>query len=250
MSDIADLKQRVNEATEHFGRLAEKDQTNHSRLANLLTAVEKNLTRSHEEIERLNGELARTRGENEQLRAMLQGLVEQVETKGSTGVDDGLRALEERLSGLLSTHVTGADDLGPSPVEAAVDPVAGAVDTGQPAKPALEATFGATPDAAHESTTPPEAAPAEAEVSPPLQGGEPPPDEAKPEAEEGKRAAATPMGGVPSDADLSAVNRIIQRVSLLTGEFRGKDKSDEDAGESEGEAGGGPGAGEQAARGT
>ncbi len=287
MSEISDLKQRVEAVGEKFGRLAEQESSYGERLVDLLDAVEEGFAQSQresqklksafestqDEIKKLTGELdaakeeARQRSgeldgvkeerakllseldgardESKQLRGMLQTLLEAVESGGNLDLGEAMRNLESRIDRI----VTSTDgDLGAEPVAAPKEP---AVDTPEPVeatpaevKPAEEEPAEAKTESAEvgtlELTSSTE--PAAESESPALgdkdkdkdtdkdEGGleeilasaAEPDSPAEPE-EPAKSKKAEPLevkvAEPPSDDDLSAVNKIIQRISLLTGEF-------------------------------
>ena len=68
MTEISDLKQRVDAIGEKFGRLAEQESSYGERLTGLLNAVEKGFTRSQQENERLMGDLESDQGKECQNR--------------------------------------------------------------------------------------------------------------------------------------------------------------------------------------
>ncbi len=327
MSDISDLKQRVQAVGDRFGQLADQDRNYSTRLTSLLAAVEEGisrtqehnkqlsaeLARSKEEAARLAGELARAKGEsgdltsrmkaaedeNAQLRSMVQTLLAAVEEGGDAVLSQAMQDLESRIDRIVSGDVaeraeapengeSSEADVGP---DSAADPEAADTEAdsaesepkaSDPAEdePALdeedpaEAPLELTPDMEVVEESDPLAA-ADAEVA---ETDEEPADETSTDAEaEAEKAAdaeaedteetadgeseATDIpvdgspapSGAPSDDDLTAVNKIIQRISLLTGEFVDpeqqaapanngvkKDSASEDGGKAKGESGSRP----------
>jgi FtsZ-binding cell division protein ZapB len=299
MSEISDLKQRVEAVGAKFGRLAEQESSYGERLTDLLTAVEEGFTRSqretqklnsdlesaHDEVKKLTGEvdaakeetrqrnselddvkekreklsseldgvkeereklsseldgvkekrdtLSRevdgAREESKQLRGMVQTLLEAVESGGSLDLGDAMRNLESRIDRIVTSTDDHDADLGAKPKAAPKEP---AIDTPEPVEaipadstPAEEAPAAEEPSAEQTESAKEEpleltsGAELSAEAEPPAPA-ETDKDEAGPEdavasAAEPEDEAAEP----PSDDDLSAVNKIIQRISLLTGEF-------------------------------
>lgn len=193
MSDIAELQQRVKVAGQRFGRLAEQDRKHRARLSQLVAAVEEGFARSQREIERLGRDLARADEENQQLQSMLQTLLAALESGGEDNIGEAMREIEARISRLVTTATAIGDSL---------DPGGGESTRASAEPPAPEGSAA-------------EAAPLSAAMS------------AEP-GEDGPSPA-----GIPSDEDLSAVNRIIQRISLLTGEFVEPDEEPTDAPEGE-----------------
>lgn len=293
MSEISDLKQRVEAVGEKFGRLAEQESGYGKRLTDLLDAVEEGFAQSQRESEKLKSEFESTqdeikkltgeldaakeearqhsgeldgvkeerakllseldgaRDESKQLRGMLQTLLEAVESGGNLDLGEAMRNLESRIDRI----VTSTDgDLGAEPVATPKEP---AVDTPEPVeatpaevKPAeaktesaevgtLELTSSTEPAAESESPglgdtdkdkDQDEGGPEEilASAAEPDSPAEPEESAKSKKAEPPEDKAAEP----PSDDDLSAVNKIIQRISLLTGEFvepsQKKSAADED----------------------
>ena len=180
--DIAALQKRVETAGDRFSRMAEQQRTNGTRLAGLLQSVEERFACSRLEIDRLGGELTHSKEENQQLRGWLQSLLAAAEDCGQTGDAETMGGLEQRISSLLS--------------ETAAEPENG---------PAEAETDGEEEDEdENEDEDPPSEAESEAG---PAAGGR--------TAEPNGAASSDPT----TDDDLTAVTRIIQRISLLTGDF-------------------------------
>ncbi len=285
MSEILDLKQRVEAVGAKFGRLAEQESSYGERLTDLLTAVEEGFARSQRETRKLNSDLESAqdevkkltgeldaakeetrqrnreldgvkeekeklsgeldgakeerdkisseidgaREESKQLRGMVQTLLEAVESGGSLDLGDAMRNLESRIDRIVTSTDDHDADLGAKPKAAPKEP---AIDTLEAveaipaeATPAEEAPAAEEPSAEETESAKEEpleltsGAEPSAEAEPPAPA-ETDKDEAGPEdvvasAAEPEDEAAEP----PSDDDLSAVNKIIQRISLLTGEF-------------------------------
>ncbi len=187
-----------------------------------------------EERDKISSEIDGAREESKQLRGMVQTLLEAVESGGSLDLGDAMRNLESRIDRIVTSTDDHDADLGAKPKAA---PKETAIDTPEPAKaiPAKAIPADSTPAEEAPAAEEPSAEETESAKEEPLEltsGAEPsaeaePPapaetdkDEAGPEdivasAAEPEDEAAEP----PSDDDLSAVNKIIQRISLLTGEF-------------------------------
>jgi predicted nucleic acid-binding Zn-ribbon protein len=187
-----------------------------------------------EERDKISSEIDGAREESKQLRGMVQTLLEAVESGGSLDLGDAMRNLESRIDRIVTSTDDHDADLGAKPKAAPKEP---ANDTPEPAKaiPAEAIPADSTPAEEAPAAEEPSAEQTESAKEEPLEltsGAEPsaeaePPapaetdkDEAGPEdavasAAEPEDEAAEP----PSDDDLSAVNKIIQRISLLTGEF-------------------------------
>ena len=295
MSEISDLKQRVEAVGAKFGRLAEQESSYGERLTDLLTAVEEGFARSQRETQKLNSDLESAqeevkkltgeldaakeetrqrnreldgakeereklsseldgakkereklssevdgaREESKQLRGMVQTLLEAVESGENLDLGDAMRNLESRIDRIVTSTDDHDADLGAKPAAAPKEP---AIETPEPAEtipaeatPAAEEPSAEEPSA-EETESAKEGTLVLASGAEPSVEAEPPApaetdkDEAGPEdvvasAAEPEDEAAEP----PSDDDLSAVNKIIQRISLLTGEFvePSQKKSDE-----------------------
>lgn len=291
MSEISDLKRRVEAVGEKFGRLAEQESRYGERLAGLLNAVEEGFARSQretqtlkselegartelenlsrdleaaredvrqhrselagvrEEREALAGDLDRAKDENRQLRGMLLTLLEAVERGGNLDIGAAMRKLESRIDRIV-TSTDGAPDI----AAAAAAPV-GETSTPDPREAETAQAESESPDdaaptpaaqPAHEplgllDTVPDEAgfeledvvAEVEAIAAEPVTPCDPegpedvedlkepdaPKEPDEPAQPKKAAAAARRTAEPPSDDDLSAVNKIIQRISLLTGEF-------------------------------
>ena len=298
MSEISDLKQRVDAVGEKFGRLAEQESSYGERLTGLLSSVEEGFARSQretkklksdlegsqdevkkltgqidaatlaaqqrnseldgvkeereklsgeldgvkEEREKLFGELAGARDESKQLRGMLQTLLEAVEVGGNLDIGEAMRNLESRIDRIVISTNGGLDaEPAAAPKEPAVAPEKPAIgdpeaDTPEPveAEPAETAASEAEAESTEDnalvltSGTEPAAEPEPAAPAETDQDGAVAASATEPqtpaEPEEPKEAKKTDApddeaAEPPSDDDLSAVNKIIQRISLLTGEF-------------------------------
>jgi len=195
-----------------------------------------------EEREKLFGELAGARDESKQLRGMLQTLLEAVEVGGNLDIGEAMRNLESRIDRIVISTNGGLDaEPAAAPKEPAVAPEKPAIgdpeaDTPEPveAEPAetkvSEAEAESTEDNALVLTSgtepaaePEPAAPAETDQDGAVAASATEP-QTPAEPEEPKEAKKTDApddeaAEPPSDDDLSAVNKIIQRISLLTGEF-------------------------------
>jgi hypothetical protein len=272
MTEISDLKRRVEAVGEKFGRLAEQEDSYGERLTGLLNAVEEGFAQSqretqklkteldsaYEEVKKLTGELESAkyemrqrsgelddvkqereklaseldgaRDESRQLRSMLLTLLEAVEGGGNLDPGAAMRKLESRIDRIV-TSTDGKHADGPA-LAAPVTHVSALPAAAVPAEAKSRVADEPGPRLRDVSTPKPEAAPAApagtapdmaetaaekivASVLDPTPLDEPkaPPKPAKADVPE--RKSAEP----PSDDDLSAVNKIIQRISLLTGEF-------------------------------
>jgi len=101
MTELAELRQRVEAVSARFGGTAEEDRKRNDRLSSLLSLVEEGFARSQHEIKRLNEELARSNEEKEQVQAMLQDLLAEGEATGARGTGTATRELEDRINRLV-----------------------------------------------------------------------------------------------------------------------------------------------------
>ncbi|MEO1249357.1 MAG: hypothetical protein AAFW76_05905, partial [Pseudomonadota bacterium] len=126
MSDILELRQRVEAAEGKFG-VSAADQTKYSeRLISLVNAVESAAKDAREDQEKTKMSLLAAQAENEQLRGMLHTLLLAVEKDGDA-IGPVLRDLERAVSAISATGVPQIADPGESGevlAEAPAEPVA------------------------------------------------------------------------------------------------------------------------------
>ena len=181
MKDIAELKRRVEDAGDHFGRMAEQQRAGDQRVARLLEQVETELARNRAEIERLGGALSGAEEESGQLRGLLNSLLDAAEANGP-GVEAGggksggdtVSDFEARIGALLPEREAARSD--------------------------AAYYLGADGDDDGDGDGDGDTATAESSV-------------------DGLTGFEANEGPDPRPEDLGAVNRIIQRISLLTGDF-------------------------------
>lgn len=148
MSGIEELRQRVQDAEEHFG-LAREEQAKYSeRLIGLIDTVEGRLRDQQAEIDRLQAiavshdealakeqaQIGRFERENEHLREMLHSLLRAIESGGRSGVVEIMQTLDQKVSALIAGDAAPAAEAAPAPEmetvapepveEAAAEPVA------------------------------------------------------------------------------------------------------------------------------
>lgn len=257
MSDISDLKQRVQAVGDRFGRLADQDRNYSTRLTSLLAAVEEGISRtqeqnkqlagelakSKEEAARLAGELARTKGEsgdlasrlagaedeNAQLRSMVQTLLAAVEEGGDAVLSQAMQDLESRIDRIVSTDPANRPALPEAPLESGAAPEAIAAE--EPVE-TTEATEAAVAAVAAETAETPEP------VGAPDIGDRIGPEEAA-EDDQPASAAAEAAGAeapleltadmeVPEDADPSGTPEDAAAAELAD-EGQGADDADDEA---------------------
>lgn len=101
MSDILELRQRVEAAEEKFGHFAAKQSKYSARLISLVTAVEGAAQKSQQEHEETKLALVTEKAQNEQLRSMLHTLLLAFE-QGGDDIGPVLRDMENMISALSS----------------------------------------------------------------------------------------------------------------------------------------------------
>jgi chromosome segregation ATPase len=103
MTELAELRQRVEAVGARFRGTTEEDRKRSERLSNLLSLIEEGVARSQHEIKRLSEELARANEEKQQLQAMLQDLLAEGEATGARETVTATRELEDRIDRLVET---------------------------------------------------------------------------------------------------------------------------------------------------
>jgi len=95
MTEISDLKRRVEAVGEKFGQLAEQESRYGERLSDLVNAVEDGFARSQKEVQTLRSELESAQGELESARGELDGA--RGELDGARSELDGARSELDKL---------------------------------------------------------------------------------------------------------------------------------------------------------
>lgn len=130
MAGLDDLRKRVEAAEQHFGLIATQSRKYSERLTALVSQMEQTHGEQQCEIAALNGRLGQFEQENRQLKSMLMGLLQAIESGGDRGIDHAVRDMEGRIGRMIGSaeaapiEETGesADvDLAPVPVEAEAD---------------------------------------------------------------------------------------------------------------------------------
>ncbi len=129
MSGIEELRQRVQDAEDHFG-LAREEQAKYSeRLIGLIDTVEGRLRDQQAEIDRLQAiavshdealakeqaQIGRFERENEHLREMLHSLLRAIESGGRSGVVEIMQTLDQKVSALIAGDDAPAEAAAPEP---------------------------------------------------------------------------------------------------------------------------------------
>jgi len=230
MSGIEELRQRVQDAEEHFG-LAREEQAKYSeRLIGLIDTVEDRLREQQAEIDRQQASVAghdealakeqaqihRLECDNEHLREMLHSLLQAIEAGGRNGAIEVMQTLEQKVGALIAGGATpieaaavpeppelpepaveAAPESEPTPepeMEIAAEPLAESVAEPEvlpEAEPAAETMAEPEMEAAPEPVTEPEAE-AVAEVAPETEMEEDPEPVAEPEIAPVAEAASEP----------------------------------------------------------
>ncbi|MCH8002478.1 MAG: hypothetical protein IIA34_12570 [Proteobacteria bacterium] len=122
MSDIEELRLRVTDAVEHFGRINKQRATYSQRLIDLMSTVEDRIRDQLRAIEEhkskiahrlaeIEGQFAKVDGidrENEQLRAMLHSLLQAIDEGGRDSLAETMQELEGKASALINDGVAEA----------------------------------------------------------------------------------------------------------------------------------------------
>lgn len=103
MEDLDELKGRVERATRALTEREAEEQGRHSQLVSLMAALEARSLEAREATERAEARLAAVEAENEELRGLLVGLLDAVETGSRSRFADAIYALEARIAPGQST---------------------------------------------------------------------------------------------------------------------------------------------------
>lgn len=106
MTEISDLKRRVEAVGEKFGQLAEQESRYGERLSDLVNAVEEGFARSQKEVETLRSELDSARGELDGARSEIDKLKQDLEaakeeSQRRAGELESVKSDRDRLAGEL-----------------------------------------------------------------------------------------------------------------------------------------------------
>lgn len=137
MSDIAELQERVQSAQQAFSRIDRQQAKVGECLFGLIGALEQQIKQKQAELDEALAERQRLQDDNNNLRILLEQLLEVVEASGEESLGDLVQRLETRVSDLIA----GAPD-GVAGQDAALDAVCqGLADqlTDTPAADAFEA---------------------------------------------------------------------------------------------------------------
>lgn len=135
MSEINDLRERVEAAEQRFGLIDEQQRHYSARVIGLIETIEAQLAAARGEIEKQIAENLRLAQDNEELRRMLHSVLRSIEEKTFTST---LQDLESRVSALVAS--TGAAmGTAPATAQPVTMPIAGDSEEIAPADAVIEA---------------------------------------------------------------------------------------------------------------
>jgi len=227
MSDIEQLRRRVEAAERHFGTIGEQQGKYSARLIQLMDQIEQRAADRESELSRYLGELGHLRRDHDQVKSMLQTLLAAIEAGGGDALMAALHEMDRKASALVGEapvgetpfatkepsddetdlEVTGLDDF-----QNGFEDVTAETLAAEEAEAQGEAEIEAAPDR-FEDVTPETLAAEEAEEQAAETG-----DEILAEAQAGLEAETESAAG-PSIAAESPVAGIIQRIGQLTREL-------------------------------
>ncbi|MGF1628974.1 MAG: hypothetical protein ACFCUT_05855 [Kiloniellaceae bacterium] len=209
MTEINDLRERVEAAEQRFGLMDEQQRHYSERLIGLIETIETQLVTARGEIEKQIAENSRLTQENEELRSMLHSVLRSIEEKTFTRT---LQNLEARVSALVTT--TGgavAEAAKPETGEPEIDAMVDAADSADEAALIVEAeaedviadTEATLPESDPTEEMIPESAAPEETPAEELRADDAESDEAPAEAAEMDAGAETPQAplGEPDTAE-------------------------------------------------
>jgi hypothetical protein len=113
MSDIEQLRRRVEAAERHFGAIGEQQGKYRARLIQLMDQIEQRAEERESELKRCLGELQQLRRDHDQVKAMLQELLTAIETGRGDTLVLAFREMDRKASALV-----GEGPAGETPFEA------------------------------------------------------------------------------------------------------------------------------------
>lgn len=137
MTEINDLRHRVEAAEQRFGLIDEQQQHYSDRLVGLLETIEGQLTAARAEVEIQVAKNTRVAQENEELRGMLQSVLRSIEEKTFTKT---LQNLESRVTAMVDPSETAESAAETAAVEGDGEPEAVAEQAVTDEAPAAEET--------------------------------------------------------------------------------------------------------------
>jgi len=230
MSDLEQLRRRVEAAERHFGSIGEQQGKYSARLVQLMDQIERRAAERESELSRYLGELQHLRRDHDQVKSMLKTLLAAIEAGGGDALMTALHEMDRKASALVGEAPVGEmPHAGREPQQDEADLAATGTEdfqngfedvaeetlAAEEAEPAgeveIEAAGEAEIDAASErfeDVTPETLAAEEAQEQAAIAG-----DEIFPEAQPGSEP-----GAQPATAE-SPVAGIIQRIGQLTREL-------------------------------
>ncbi|QEX21241.1 hypothetical protein FRZ61_11640 [Hypericibacter adhaerens] len=109
MSDIEQLRRRVEAAERHFGSIGEQQGKYSARLIHLMDQIEQRAADRESELGRYVGELQALRRDHEQVKAMLQALLGAIETGGGEAIMATLHEMDRKASALVGEGPAGEE---------------------------------------------------------------------------------------------------------------------------------------------
>jgi len=107
MSDIEQLRRRVEAAERHFGTIGEQQGKYSTRLIQLMDQIEQLSAERESELSRYLGELQQLRHDHDQVKAMLQTLLTAIEAGGGDALMTALREMDRKASALVGEGPAG-----------------------------------------------------------------------------------------------------------------------------------------------
>jgi hypothetical protein len=107
MSDIEQLRQRVEAAERHFGTIGEQQGKYSARLIQLMDRIEQRGADREIELSRCLGELQQLRRDHDQVKAMLQTLLRAIEAGGGEALMAALHEMDRKASALVGEGPAG-----------------------------------------------------------------------------------------------------------------------------------------------
>lgn len=129
MSDITELRQRVEAAEQSFGLIGERERKYSERLIHLIGSIERELQEHREALAWRDSRLVTLERENGELRTMMHSLLQAIEDGGQDRIGAVVSDLDQRVTSLLSAseaptaQPAQADDPEPEEEEPEPDPV-------------------------------------------------------------------------------------------------------------------------------
>jgi hypothetical protein len=107
MSDIEQLRRRVEAAERHFGTVGEQQGKYSARLIQLMDQIEQRAAERESELSRYLGELQQLRRDHDQVKVMLQTLLSAIEAGGGDALMAALHEMDRKASALVGEGPIG-----------------------------------------------------------------------------------------------------------------------------------------------